>query len=327
MTNVSIFKNVTDVNGYSGGIELNEILGWIKSGDYGLKDKISSIRNCQYDFLTKELKKDLPLFTPNGLFSQRNSASLVQYSNAVVLDFDFDQADKIAAFKQKLIQYATQLHLRAVWLSPAHGVKALMIHDNTDPSMHYNMFKQIKKNLFPNTPEFDENCSDLCRGCFLSWDPDIFINQDPNLQPYHFLFDPSMSQPPTKTQSNSGNHVRGEFQHTQDEIDLNNSFQAVCTDKALMNSLVKSFNANNPDYYKDGNRHSEIKRRAVIYCKDGVLYDNAVWSLVGQFGKNSRAGMDDDDIRSMVSSCYHNARNEFGNERVKYLNYSRNHQE
>ena len=326
MVKLSIYNNVTDVNGLSGGIELNEILGWIKSGDYGLKDKISSIRNCQYDFLTKELKKDLYLFTPNGLFSQRNSASLVQYSNVVVLDFDFDQADKIAAFKQKLIQYATQLHLRAVWLSPAHGVKALMIHDNTDPGMHYNMFKQIKKNLFPNTPEFDENCSDLCRGCFLSWDPDIFINQDPNLQPYHFLFDPSMSQPPTKTQSNSGNHVRGEFQHTQDEIDLNNSFQAVCTDKALMNSLVKSFNANNPDYYKDGNRHSEIKRRAVIYCKDGVLYDNAVWSLVGQFGKDSWAGMDDDDIRSMVSSCYHNARNEFGNERVKYLNYRRNHQ-
>ena len=324
MTNVSIYKNVTDVNGYSGGIELNEILGWIKSGNYELKDKISSIRNCQYDFLTKELKKDLPLFTPNGLFSQRNSASLVQYSNAVVLDFDFDQADKIAAFKQKLIQYATQLHLRAVWLSPAHGVKALMIHDNTDPSMHYNMFKQIKKNLFPNTPEFDENCSDLCRGCFLSWDPDIFINRDPNLQPYHFLFDPSISQPPTKT--NSGNLGRGEFQHTQDEIDLNNSFQAVCTDKTLMNLLVKSFNANNPDYYNDGNRHSEIKRRAVIYCKDGVLYDNAVWSLVGQFGKDSRAGMDDDDIRSMVSSCYHNARNEFGNERVKYLNYRRNHQ-
>ena len=63
----------------------------------------------------------------------------------IVIDVDFDKTDKIPAFKLKLIQYATPLHLYAVWLSPAHGVKALMIHDNTNPSLHYNMFKQIKK--------------------------------------------------------------------------------------------------------------------------------------------------------------------------------------
>lgn len=322
MTKVSFYKNAMDVYGSSGGIELKEILGWIKSGDFGLKEAITDIRNCQDD--VKWLKKKLPLFTPNGILSYRNSVSIEQYSNVMVLDFDFDTAYKILAFKQKLIQYATQLHLCAVWLSPKHGVKALMIHDNTNPECHYNLFKQVKKKLFPNTPEFDENCSDLCRGCFLSWDPDIFINQDPDLVPYHFVYDPSIPQPPTKTQSNNGNLGRREFQHTQDEIALNNSFQAVCTDKALMNSLVKSFNANNPDYYKDGNRHSEIKKRAVIYCKDGILYDNAVWSLVGQFGKDSWAGLDNDDIRSIVSSCYHNARNEFGNERDKYLSYRKN---
>lgn len=325
MNTISFYKNSRDVYGQT-CTNIDYLLGLIQSGNMGLKEKITQIRGSNDEAMIKRLKQELPMFTPAGNFSYRNVVGMADYSNFIVLDFDFDTPDKILAFKQKLIQYATPLHLYAVWLSPAHGVKALMIHDNTNPSLHYNMFKQIKKNLFPNTPEFDENCSDLCRGCFLSWDPDIFINQDPNLQPYHFEHDPSISQLPTKTQSNSGNLGRREFQHTQDEIDLNNSFQAVCTDKALMNSLVKSFNANNPDYYKDGNRHSEIKRRAVIYCKDGVLYENAVWSLVGQFGRGSRASLDNDDIKSMVSSCYHNARNDFGNERNKYLNYKNNKQ-
>ena len=100
MTKVSFYKNAMDVYGSSGGIELNEILGWIKSGDYGLKEAVSNIRNCQDD-LVKKLKRNLPLFTPNGIFNQRNSANLVQYSNLIVLDFDFDTADKISAFKQK----------------------------------------------------------------------------------------------------------------------------------------------------------------------------------------------------------------------------------
>ena len=87
--------------------------------------------------------------------------------------------------------------------------------------------------------------------------------------------------------------------------------------------LIKDFNSNNPDYYKDGNRHSEVKRRAVIYCKDGILYENAVWSLCGQFGKNSKAGLNDEDVRGMVSGCYKNARGEFGCERERYLGMKR----
>lgn len=319
MEKVSFYKNATDVYGIMGGIEIEEILRWIMSGDYGLKEAITDIRNCTVDISVKELKKKLPLFTPNGVFGYRNANSLTDYTHVMVLDFDFDTADRILEFKQRLIQYADPLHLYAVWLSPKHGVKALMVHDNTIPAYHYNLFWQVKKKLFPNTPEFDTNCSDICRCCFLSYDPDIFINH--SVQPYHFVFDSTVSQQPTQKNyiTAEKNGSGGQFKHTPEEIALNTSFQAEYSDKALMNSLVKTFNANNPNYYKDGNRHTEIKRRAVIYCKDGILYDNAVWSLVGQFGENSRSGLKDDDVRQMVSSCYRNARAEFGCERNQYL--------
>ena len=319
MTEVSIYKNATDVKGSS--MEIMDILKWIWSGENGLKEAITDIRNTSDDEQVKAMKRGLPMFTPNGTFSYRNSQSLQQYSNFMVLDFDFQDNNSILAFKQKLIQYADPLHLGAVWLSPKHGVKALMLHDNIDPNYHYNLFWRVKKNLYPNTPEFDTNCSDLCRTCYLSYDPEIFINYSPYLQPYHFEFDQTISQQPAQknyTSSVSG-YCGGEFIHTAEEITLNQKFQNRCSDKTLMNMLIKDFNSQNPDYYKDANRHNGVKRRAVIYCKDGVLYDNAVWSLVGQFGERSKAGLNDDDVRGMVSGCYKNARGEFGRERNKYL--------
>lgn len=317
MTEVSIYKNATDVKGSS--MEIMDILKWIWSGENGVKEAIGGIRNCSDENQVKVMKKNLPMFTPNGLFSYRNSQSLQQYSNFMVLDFDFQDNNSILAFKKKLIQYADPLHLGAVWLSPKHGVKALMLHDNIDPPCHYNLLWQVKKNLYPNTPEFDTNCSDICRTCFLSYDPEIFINYSPYLQPYHFEFDPTISQQPTRKNYTGSGCCGGEFKHTPEEIALNQEFQNRCNDKTLMNMLIKDFNNQNPDYYEDGNRHNEIKRRAVICCKDGVLYDNAVWSLIGQFGENSWAGLRNDDVRGMVSGCYKNARDEFGKERERYL--------
>lgn len=76
----------------------------------------------------------------------------------------------------------------------------------------------------------------------------------------------------------------------------------------------------NPDYYKDGNRHKEVLRRATLYCKNGILYENAIVSLVGQFGEKSRAGLNDADICSMVNSCYNKARQDFGVDRANYVN-------
>lgn len=316
MTTISFYRNAADV--YGSNMKILDILQWIWSGDYGLKEAITAIRNTSDENQVKALKKGLPMFTPNGSFSYRNSKGLVSYSNLMVLDFDFPELNNILAFKQKLIHYADPLHLRAVWLSPKHGVKALMVHDNTDPNYHYNLFWQVKNKLYPNTPEFDTNCSDITRACYLTYDPGLFVNNSTNLQPYHFEFDPSISQQPVQ-KNYTGCSGGGEFKHTPEEIALNQQYQNKCSDKSLMNMLIKDFNINNPDYYKDGNRHNEVKRRAVLYCKDGVLFDDAVWSLVGQFGDNSKAGLNDDDVRGMVSGCYRNARGEFGCERERYL--------
>lgn len=326
MRKISLYKNVSDATSQNWA-ELDDILYQIQYSPIWIEHLTKELNALFYQDQKayKELKRRLPVFSASGCFSYRdgNLSNLQEYSDILILDFDWENPDPriIDEFKYKLIHYATPLHLYAIWKSPAKGVKAALVHDNTNPAYHSELFHSVKDNLFPNTPQYDMTGQDLSRTCFLCHDPDIFINTDPTLKPYHFVHNPDFKIPTSMSNSGASHISYGQFQHTPTEIESNRWSQLVYPDKKLMNKMIRQFNAANPDYYKDGNRHREVLRRATLYCKNGVLYDNAVTSLVGQFGEKSRAGLKDDDIRSMVNSCYNKARQDFGADRAAYVNH------
>ncbi|MBR1378771.1 MAG: hypothetical protein IJ557_06565 [Bacteroidaceae bacterium] len=326
---ISVYENSKDKIGIS-GYHLPDLLDIIKTGDFGVKEKITNLRTLTGEHY-KEFKRNfLPMFVGGGDFIYRKHEGLEHYSNILILDFDWKEEVayqmRINTFKNYLIENADRLHLFAVWLSPGHGVKAAFIHDNTIPELHYDLYWTVADELFAEAhelfpdAEYDANCSDYTRACFLSYDPLIFINDSEELKPYHF--EPvengrHREEKPKVKRINTGRS--SVFEHTEEEIRMNQAYQEDCTDKKLMNYLVKSFNKQNPDYYKDGNRHSELKRRAALYVKDGVLFDNAVWSLVGQFGEGTWANLENEHIKSLVASIYNIAREDFGSGRYEYL--------
>ena len=108
------------------------------------------------------------MIAPSGIFDYRNDdpTNLRQYFNLLVLDFDdFGSHEAAGEFKERLIQYANPLHLYAVWFSPGNkGVKAAMVHDNTNPDHHYNLFRQVKLRLYPRTDEFDKGAMGTVNG-------------------------------------------------------------------------------------------------------------------------------------------------------------------
>lgn len=323
--NISYYNNAGDSTSQC-WVELDAILSLIKESPQWLIDLTNDIRGLYQsdENAYKGMKKSLPMICPSGRFKYRDSSpsNLLDYSNILILDFDWENPNPsvIENFRQQLIRYATPLHIYAVWKSPAKGLKVAMIHSNRESAFHTELFNQVKFSLYPNTPQLDMNCKDIARSCYICHDPELFVNNDPNLQEYHFQHNPSF-QTPTAPRKQSGSAVAyGQFEHTSQEIMMNKGWQLTCTDKKLMNLLIKSCNAANPDYYKDGNRHNEVLRRATLYCKDGVLYENAIWSLIGQFGENSHAGLNNSDIERMVNSCYNKARAEFGIERQTFLN-------
>lgn len=308
-------------------VELDAVLNLIKESPQWLIDKTNNIRQLYIadEKAYKEMKKTLPMFCPSGRFKYRDgiSSNLIEYSNILILDFDWDipNATVIEDFRQQLIRYATPLHIYAIWKSPAKGLKVAMIHSNRESALHRELFYQVKEQIYPRTPQLDMRCKDISRACFISHDPELFLNTDPGLNEFQFQYDASMHPSVSINKPKiTKQFASGRFMHTDQEIKLNKIWQLTCTDKTLMNRIVKACNNANPDYYKDGNRHSEVIRRAVLFCKDGILYDNAVWSLIGQFGENSRAGLNNNDIESMVNSCYNKARAEFGTERSVFIN-------
>lgn len=328
MTNrkVSLYRNAADTISQN-WVLLDDVLDSIRHSPLWLVNLTHELNQLFYQDKEayKAKKRNLPVFSASGCFYYRdgNISNLKEYSNLLILDFDWEnpEPDIIEDFRQKLIQYATPLHLYAIWKSPAKGVKAVLIHNNTNPLYHIELFYSVKNTLFPNTSQFDMSGQDLPRTCFLCHDPNIFINTDPMLEAYQFTHDPNFKLPSSQT-ATGGIHISyGQFQHTPEEIESNRWYQLACPDKKLMNKMVKQFNATNPDYYKDGNRHKEVLRRATLYCKNGILYENAIASLVGQFGEKSRAGLNDVDIRSMVNSCYNKARGNFGVDRATYVSH------
>ena len=322
MKTVSFYKNASDTTSQK-WVDFDDVLYQIQHSPLWMIQLTKELNQLYYQDKEayKERKKALPLFSASGRFTYRNGdiSNLLEYSDILILDFDWEEPDPyiIEEFKQKLIHYATPLHLYAIWKSPAKGVKAALIHDNTNPACHVELFHSVKNNLFPNSP-LDMSGQDLSRTCFLCHDPDLFINRDPSLSPYHFVHNPDFKLP---SSSGSTHTYYGQFQHTPEETESNRWHQLVCPDKKVMNRMIRNFNKANPDYYKDGNRHKEVLRRATLYCKNGILFQNAVISLVGQFGEKSRAGLKDDDIRSMVNSCYNKARQDFGVDRATYVGF------
>lgn len=192
-----------------------------------------------------------------------------------------------------------------------------MVHDNTDPDHHYNLFRQVKLRLYPRTDEFDKSCHNLSRTFFLSFDPKVYVNPGKDtLIPYHFEYDPSIPEPAAK----SYNHgcSSGSFIHTQEELERNTGFQRLWKDSTLINYVDRKWRKEYPDSYEDNNRHKSILSRAKWLCLYGVLYDAALEYLVGTFGRH---GISEDDITGMVINNYNANRKSFGVSRMEL--YSR----
>ena len=327
---VSFYNNAEDSKSKR-YISLDYVLLEMVAKDEQLKQLTEFVRNQPDEDMFKEEKKKLPMIAPSGVFTYRNDniENLREYSNIMVLDFDkFPKHEAANKFKQKLVQYANQLHIYAVWFSPSNkGVKVAMLHDNSNPEYHYNLFWQVKNNLYPNTDEFDNKCGNLSRTCFLSYDPDVWLNPNKdNLPFYHFVYDPSIPDPPEKDYNKGWSSK--EFKHTEDEMKLNSIFQVRWKDKQLTNYIDKLWRKIYPDSYKDGNRHQSILSRAKWLCLYGVLFDDAVNYLKSTFGKH---GIDEKDIEAMAINNYNSNRDKFGSKRNEIyqrrnngINYNRN---
>jgi predicted P-loop ATPase len=164
--NISYFNNIAHTKkGMS--LTFSDFLEKIKDGYW--QDQVLKYRNDK----SQESKKALPYVTISGLFKERNSNLLTQHSGFIAIDID-----GLKDLNHVREQICCDNNFYATFVSC--GGSGLCAIAKINPKLHLESFNYLSKYLYTkyNIIEVDEKCKDISRARFVSYDPDLYINQD-----------------------------------------------------------------------------------------------------------------------------------------------------
>lgn len=123
----------------------------------------SSYKKTKFDFVTF-----------SGTFAKRNSSSLIKHSGYLCIDFD--NLSNLHEIKELLLHdeyFETQLLFR----SPSGNGLKWIINIDISSCDHETYFNAVRNYLHKTYDlELDRSGKDVCRSCFLPYDPDAYIN-------------------------------------------------------------------------------------------------------------------------------------------------------
>ena len=236
---------------------IHEVLEMIQRGDmqlydsecgyYDLRKITEAIRNQPDPKIQNEWKaRFLPVVFFNGLW---DGAKISEYSCITALDFDNIHTEQELNDTLTLLKN-TPFVLAVFRTFKPMRIKALVMHNNTDPAKHTEMYEQLTRLFGINL--LDTGCKDLSRKTYLPWDEDIWVNH--NCSKYQFI----PGNPLVTTQA------KRTYQGTKSK-----------SPQSIINILNSSWRKNHPEYWKEGNRAQSIFKCACQFCEYGVPHDMA----------------------------------------------------
>ncbi len=175
MAIVSFFKNFSNPVADK---PLNDVLNAIGSGMWKhqiekLRESLKSGNNSTFE----QLKKSLPAFTPSGQFSGGRKLEFLQvYSGFVVLDIDKLLENQLQQAKQLVVKSD---YCYACFISPSGKGLKILVKVNSAKEHHKTAFLQLQTHFETLlNVVIDKSGKDITRLCFVSHDPNIFINEN-----------------------------------------------------------------------------------------------------------------------------------------------------
>lgn len=301
-TKISLFNRITDIN-HPEEYEIDKVLDIIKTSSYyHVAEKVDAVRKAKKDEDKDKAKMKLPAVTWNGTFKTKNRSDLIHYSSFTALDFDHIQLEKMDEFGKWLQGFSC---VYAYYITPSgKGYKAIILHDNYEPLYHYDLYNQLLK-LF-DCPEKDTSTVDLARGNFLSYDPNLWKN--PNPEPFHFVSstpEPVIPDIVTETiiKDETGNEIITEDDSYVANF-LNTLSRQVVSDDSIIRILGKIWTGKS---IANGRNNTAMSYAGVL-CKAGVEKNRAK-SFIEEL-------IPDYDITEIIEYAY--SHNTFGCERRRY---------
>lgn len=200
-TKLTQFANVWDARSEI-DLQVEQILQVIRSD--GLTEYQDRLRNyLAEDGPTskryRDGKRHLPAVTLAGVFREgREDHHLTEYSGIVHLDLDGLNPLQVEEYQKRL---TSEEHVFLAFASPSgRGIKVACIHDGGQ-ERHEEVFWAWREHILGvlNCPEekSDDSVRNLSRLCFLSSDPNAYLNKNPKkfgVKKHRILFDASKHQ-------------------------------------------------------------------------------------------------------------------------------------
>ncbi len=245
---ISIYNGAKDNSGST--IPIVEVLSGIKSGRWA--DKINSIRTLEDKDERDDVKKTLPAVTFSGSFSARRADSITSYTNLIVIDFDGIETQDIDKYVEAL---KSDKYSLCVFVSPSgKGIKVIVKVDS-DKDHHLDAFYCLEKYYEAMYAMCaDKSGKDICRLCFVSYDPNLYYNGKSEI--FHVEYDETK---------------RAKFY--SDRTVVYGSY-SVTDDDRLKYNVCKSW-AEHYKPYEEGNRNNHIFTCLCNLNRCGVVADRA----------------------------------------------------
>jgi len=245
-------------------VPILSLLKAIKNGKY--KDHAETYRN-ETDQEKRRLFKvqKVPAFTASGTFSTKKADSLKEHSGFIAIDFD--GVDDLDTAKAQL--YAD--HYTYSGFASISG-KGLCIIVKIDDKKHIDAFKSLEHYYWKNFGyQVDQSCKNVNRLRFVSYDPDLFINE--KSKKFQTYLDKPKGRPTRmKEYVNSDSdleHVLNQI-HAQ-RIDLTQDYQ---TWVEIGMSIFSKYGSSGEDYFQQVSQYHpdynhEKTRRKYASFKNG----------------------------------------------------------
>lgn len=140
-----------------------------------LKERTEQLRRISNPDENREYKAaNFPFVTFSGAFRYRKEKGLIEHSGLLVLDFD--HVPDVEALKMQLLT-DRYIETELLFTSPnGNGLKWVIAIDATRYS-HSQWFDAVSRYITATySVEVDKSGRDVCRVCFLCYDPDAFLH-------------------------------------------------------------------------------------------------------------------------------------------------------
>lgn len=164
---------------YFGSEPRDSNLWWCLTTDR-YKDKVNAIRAITDADLRAKKKKQLPGFTPSGLFSERKAKGLIQHSGYICLDLDSKDNQHINDWQKFLYDVGSRYSFIAYAGLSVSGNGAFLIVPIKHTERHTQHFDALVTELAPFV-KVDRSGRDVSRYRFISYNADPYINKNADL--------------------------------------------------------------------------------------------------------------------------------------------------